>query len=251
VNRSTSARSPLSPKRWPADAFLWWRSLLFAFAYVVAYLVPAAFLSAYVATRYGAFSVTSAPLGTVIVLQLINYIPQTAVLVWLLPPLAQRSLRALGLVPPRARDIVWGLGGAIAMIAVTNILGAIEASLLHLHVEETAVDLLKSAHGELAIGFAFLAVVAAPFVEELTFRGFLFNAFLRYTPPFVAAVLSSILFGLAHLDPRSPSAVVPLAGGGLVLTWVYYRSGSLTASMIAHGCFNLVTIVGVLYFHAS
>ena len=32
----------------------------------------------------------------------------------------------------------------------------------------------------LIVTFTFLAAVAAPFMEELIFRGFLFNAFLRY-----------------------------------------------------------------------
>jgi membrane protease YdiL (CAAX protease family) len=134
---------------------------------------------------------------------------------------------------------------------VATTLGALEQNVLHLHVHETAVDLLKGARGASALGFGFLAVVAAPFVEELTFRGFVFNALLRYTGAVIAGLLSALLFGLAHLDPSSPTAVVPLAGGGAVLAWVYYRSGSLVSSMIAHGCFNLLTVVGVLVFHQS
>ena len=34
VKTSISERSPLSPTHWPADAFIWWQSLLFAFALV-------------------------------------------------------------------------------------------------------------------------------------------------------------------------------------------------------------------------
>jgi membrane protease YdiL (CAAX protease family) len=251
VNRSTSAPSPLSPKRWPAEAFSWWRSLLFAAIYVITYLVPTAILSAYLVARYGRFSLTTIPLGLVIIIQLVTYIPQIAVLLALLPALARRSLRQLGLRVPDARELAWGIGGAIAMVLVATTLGAIEQNVLHVHVQETAVDLLRGAHGEIALGFAFLAVIAAPFVEELTFRGFVFNALLRYLPAVLAGVLSAILFGLAHLDPRSPSAVVPLAGGGLVLAWVYYRSGSLVSSMITHGGFNLLTVVGVLVFHVK
>lgn len=248
MNRSISPPSPLSPTLWPTEAFRWWRSLLFAAGYVVVYLVPAAMLGVYVATRYGRFTVATIPLGIVVALQLVTYVPQVAYLLWILPVLARRSLRELGL-RLRGSDLLWGLGGAIAMIVVATAIGALEQKVFHLKIEETAVDLLRGAHGGVGLAFAFLAVVAAPFVEELTFRGFVFNALLRYTPPVVAAVASAILFGLAHLDPRSPSAVAPLAGGGLVLAWVYYRSGSLVASMVSHGSFNLVTVVGVLVFH--
>jgi hypothetical protein len=76
-------------------------------------------------------------------------------------------------------------------------------------------------------------------MEEFEFRGFLFNAILRYAPVWAAAILSGIVFGAVH---GSISAFVPLACSGVVLAYVYYVSGSLTASAIAHALFNLINV---------
>ena len=88
----------------------------------------------------------------------------------------------------------------------------------------------------------------APIVEELVFRGFLFNALLRYSPVAIAAVLSALVFGIAH---GSWSAFAPLAGAGLVLAVVYYRTGALSASMIAHAGFNAIAVVGFFFFKTA
>ena len=99
--------------------------------------------------------------------------------------------------------------------------------------------------------FVVLACVAAPFFEELTFRGFVFNAFRRYLPGWAAIILGGIAFGFAHLQPGNAGAIAPLAAGGMVLAWVYYRTGSLFASMITHATFNLVPVVLIVGFHQT
>jgi len=76
-------------------------------------------------------------------------------------------------------------------------------------------------------------------MEEFIFRGFLFNALLRYMPLWSAAVVSGLIFGISH---GSPTAFLPLAASGVVLAYVYARSGSLTASMLTHALFNLVNV---------
>lgn len=251
VNRSTSAPSPLSPTHWPPDAFRWYRSLVFGVGLAIAFLIPPVGFGVWIALAYHARSATAVPLRVVIVGQLIAYIPALLVLLTGLPWLARRSLAQLGLRVPGLREIAWGLGGAAGMFVVAQLVGSIEENAFHQKLRETAVDLLRHAHGADLIGFALLAIVAAPLVEELIFRGFLFNAFLRYLPPVAAGLLSAILFGLAHYDKNSPTAVIPLMGGGAVLAWVYYRSGALVSTMIAHGTFNAVTVLAVIYQRAG
>jgi membrane protease YdiL (CAAX protease family) len=95
----------------------------------------------------------------------------------------------------------------------------------------------------LIYGLIATAVFFAPFVEELIFRGFIFNALLRYVPVGIAAAVSGIIFGLAHFDR---AAFFPLACGGVVLAIVYYRTGSLVSSMLTHGTFNAANVVLVL-----
>ena len=249
VKTSTSDRSPLSPKLWPTDAFRWWHSLglavLLFLAVVVSQTIAIAVLLVFhVATLKELQKLTWPLVGA----QLVSYGVTLGLLALILPPLARRPLAELGLRVPRRRDLAWGLGGAVAMIALTSATGALQDALFHLKPDEVQVHWLRETRGTLIAGFVFLACIAAPFFEELIFRGFVFNALLRYLPAWAAIALSAAVFGLAHWLPGNAGAIAPLAAGGIVLAAVYYRTGSLIASMITHALFNTITVVLVLVF---
>jgi len=172
--------------------------------------------------------------------QLASYVVLVPTLLAILPWLARRSLAQLGLRWPDARAIGISLLGALGMYVVTIGLAGVQFALTHEKPEEAATSLFTSTHDPLlAMAFGVLAVVIAPFVEELMFRGFLFNTILRYTPVWAAATLSGIVFGLSH---GSLTAFVPLAGSGIVLAYVYYVTGSLPASMLTHALFNAINV---------
>jgi membrane protease YdiL (CAAX protease family) len=240
---STSEPSPLLPTRWTPNAFAWPRSLAFLCVLVAAFFAGQA-LNAFIAfsllhtTRADALS--NHLTWGIVVGQFAAYLPILVALIWGLPWLAQRSLHDLGLRGFSARTIAVGLIGMLAMYAVTIGVAGIQYAFTHQKPEETAISLFTSSHdAALITSFTLLATVAAPFMEEFIFRGFLFNALLRYMPVWSAAVLSGIVFGAVH---GSPSAFLPLAGSGIVLAYVYYRSGSLTAAMVTHSLFNLVNV---------
>jgi membrane protease YdiL (CAAX protease family) len=60
----------------------------------------------------------------------------------------------------------------------------------------------------------------------------------------VGAVVSGLLFGIAHGDPFE---VMPLAFGGMVLCGVYYITRNAYASMISHALFNSISIFALLF----
>jgi len=251
VKTSISARSPLSPTLWPPEAFTWWKSLLFAVLIFGTVLVTVTFAFG-VALGFGLATIPqlqrfSWPL---VFAQLFSYAAVLAVIAAALPALAQRPLRDLGLRLPRPSDLAWGIGGAIAMIAAVALAAALQDRFVHFKTDQVQVEWLRATHGALLAGFAFLACVAAPFFEETVFRGFVFNALLRYMAPWGAVAISAIAFGFFHLlEPGNTGAVFPLAVGGAVLALVYYRSGSLIASMLTHGLFNAATFVAVTVLH--
>jgi uncharacterized protein len=55
--------------------------------------------------------------------------------------------------------------------------------------------------------------------------------------------LSALLFAVVH---GIPMLIPALLVTGLVLAWVYERSGSLWPPIVVHGAFNMVMVV-VLY----
>ena len=82
-----------------------------------------------------------------------------------------------------------------------------------------------------------VAVVVAPILEELIFRGRLISIFRREMPLSVAVVLSSLIFAAAH-----GSFVVALDAfiAGLILSYFYLSSRSIIMPIILHICNNAV-----------
>ncbi len=78
-------------------------------------------------------------------------------------------------------------------------------------------------------------VIIAPFVEEIFFRGFLFQGFRQRYGWIGGMLLSSAIFAIAHLDP---AALVPTFILGSVLAYVYHRSNSLWPGMTLHALVN-------------
>jgi membrane protease YdiL (CAAX protease family) len=62
----------------------------------------------------------------------------------------------------------------------------------------------------------------------------------RHLTPWVAVLLSGVLFGAAHMTPW---VLLPISGLGVLLGGLFYRSGSLTAACFGHGLFNLISFL--------
>ena len=92
--------------------------------------------------------------------------------------------------------------------------------------------------------FVFFAIVFAPIAEETFFRLFFFNLGMRYGGFWVGAIASGVLFGMAHGDLY---AAAPLALGGMILCYVYYRTRNAWASMMTHCLFNAISIAAILF----
>ena len=239
---SISEPLPPSPRSWPADAFSWQRSLIVLAALAVAFYIGLV-LDGETARLLGttARDIRGSNLTWGITVgQYFSYLPLLCALLFLLPWVSRGPLSALGLRGFDRTTVIAGLIGFVAMYAVTIGVANLQFTYTHEKPEETAITLFNSTHNAALIGaFTFLATIAAPFMEEFVYRGFLFNALLRYAPVWVAALLSGVLFGLSH---GSSSAFLPLAASGIVLAYVYHRSGSLTAAMISHALFNLANV---------
>jgi membrane protease YdiL (CAAX protease family) len=89
------------------------------------------------------------------------------------------------------------------------------------------------------------AVIFAPIVEELLFRGVLLRGLLRKVEPVAAVLISAVIFALVHWvgDPNTLPFLPALAGLGVVLAVVALRSGDLSTSIFIHAGFNLTTTI--------
>jgi membrane protease YdiL (CAAX protease family) len=94
--------------------------------------------------------------------------------------------------------------------------------------------------------FSFITiVVAAPILEELIFRGIILDGLLKKYSPLNSIVISSILFGLIHLNPWQFIAAFVI---GIFSGWVYYKTKKLTLSILIHFVNNLFAFSFTFFF---
>lgn len=159
---------------------------------------------------------------------------------------------------PRAADFGFRrarAGGAVraVVLAVVGYYGvtAVYAALFSLHGADKLPSDLGATHSTAALVAASIFVcVIAPVAEEFFFRGFFFGA-LRRLPlrvggrelgPWVAAVITGILFGLAHTGSAASQYLVPLGFLGFVLCVVRWRTGSLYPCIALHSANNALAL---------
>jgi membrane protease YdiL (CAAX protease family) len=187
------------------------------------------------------------------------------------------SLAPLGFASPNngaSRGIFAGLAvgaGAVFVGGLLNLLSTVVLESLGYstdsRVQQPFMQSLKGWIEEspsVAIpAIVFVVVILGPFVEELVFRGAIFNGLYRlirraslflggkevtrsadlisFT---VAAIVSSGFFALLHLEPVLLPALLTLA---VALCALFRWSGSLLPSFVAHATFNsFATLVIIL-----
>jgi membrane protease YdiL (CAAX protease family) len=122
------------------------------------------------------------------------------------------------------------LVGGYSLIILHNLI------LFVLGVDTQGEEIVKMFAGlNSPIWFFIVGAVFAPLVEEIFFRGFLFQGFrARYGWP-AGMLLSSAIFAAAHLDLV---ALIPTFILGNVLAFIYHRSNSVWPGIILHFLVN-------------
>jgi uncharacterized protein len=95
----------------------------------------------------------------------------------------------------------------------------------------------ESGLADVVVGVLIIGV--APFTEEVFFRGFMFAGLRRGLPFAAAALISAGLWGLFHYTgPGTWGVVLQLAAFGVILSWLYERTGSIWPPVAVHAVNN-------------
>ncbi len=85
----------------------------------------------------------------------------------------------------------------------------------------------------------FSVIIVAPIYEEIIFRGVLLRGMAKKINPNIAIVVSALLFAIVHMNiPQGINAFFL----GLVVGFIYLRSGSIYLSIFAHLVNNLLAL---------
>jgi membrane protease YdiL (CAAX protease family) len=236
---------PMSPDGRPRSTWRWWEALIVFFLGLVAGgLVGAAVFV--LLGRGHAAEVAVNVIGEIV--------PGGLLLLWL-RAYHPGWQRAIGF-PPRSRLLREIGAGVLAGIVLYLGIAFGVAAILTAVFEQASGKAAKTPEqlptlSGIGILFAvLLAIVAAPMVEELFFRGCVFRS-LRDRHGFpLAAIVSALLFGLVHYVPGPWQDTLLLMTimvfTGFGLAWFYDRRGNLVASIAAHATFNTIGLILIL-----
>lgn len=132
---------------------------------------------------------------------------------------------------------------AIVMLAIGV---ALEQVLPH---RETDMDELLKLGLPMRVGIAFLAVVTAPLVEEVIYRGILYSALERATGRGASVIVVALLFGAVHVPQYwgSVAVIVAVMLLSLALTLLRAATGKLLPCVATHLIFNGIQAVVIIF----
>ena len=173
------------------------------------------------------------------------FCPLVAASVWLIPHRHKRGREELGVRwGDPGRTFAFGGLGALAALAMSYGVFFIIYFIFYLATGRSPVSAEAERLQDLGGGYLafiiFIVVVLAPIFEELFFRGLFYPALRRRMGPWPAIVLNGAIFGILHFQPLF---VLSLVLVGIVLAYLYEKTDSLAAPMIAHSLYNLVVIL--------
>lgn len=145
------------------------------------------------------------------------------------------GLRPVRIGPAAGRTIIAGLAFLVFLWAWSAV--------LNIHDKEKLVQQLGANRSVVAAAaVALLVSVIAPFCEEFVFRGYFFGALANWRGPWLAAILTGIVFGAIHAGSSPALFLVPLAFFGFVLCWLRWKTGSLYPGIALHSLNNSLAL---------
>lgn len=103
---------------------------------------------------------------------------------------------------------------------------------------EVIVDFTRS-----NILFILIPAIIAPILEEIIFRKILFGTFYKKMNFFLAALLSSLIFAVLHLDFTH---LLIYATMGFVFAFLYVQTKRIIVPIIVHMAINTIAVLGQL-----
>ncbi|MFJ7850908.1 lysostaphin resistance A-like protein [Peribacillus sp. NPDC097206] len=140
-------------------------------------------------------------------------------------------------------SFLWAIAGVFLAFFAQNIAGNIE-QMLGVETESENTQNLVSLIYKVPM-VIFVTSVIGPILEEIIFRKIIFGSLYKRFNFFISALLSSVIFGLAHGELEH---LLLYAAMGFTFAFLYAKTGRILVSIAAHVAMNtLVVIIQVVY----
>ena len=225
----------VSPTQKPEVKKIWWAPFL---------AIAATILIFYSANFFGRLLISIYPvvIGDVVGQFLLVFFIEAFVvwLLWVILKRSKRSFKSLGLNQPQYKHVLYAVGAFLIYLPLLiMVLTAVKSLIPTLDLEQEQQIGFETAQGASLILVGLSLVLLPAVTEELLMRGFLYQRLKNSWPKWLAALITSSLFALAHLQfgsstPLLWAAAIDTFILSLVLIVLLEKSGSLWACIWLH-----------------
>ncbi len=156
----------------------------------------------------------------------------------------------IGLVAPKVRDVGYGLMAyGLYFLIYIAVLSAVRTFVPGLDIDQEQQIGFEAAYSGGALLMAFMSlVILPPLAEEILFRGFLFTSLRARFNLVHATIITSVLFGAAHLQFGADTPLLWVAAIdtfvlSCVMCYVREKLGSLWPAIFLHAVKNLIAFI--------
>ncbi|WP_077624187.1 CPBP family intramembrane glutamic endopeptidase [Sediminibacillus massiliensis] len=166
-----------------------------------------------------------------------SFIAALVVILFLLKPdMKEGSVRSAAGV---GNIILWSFLGVFLAYLAQIAAVIIESGVLGIKPgSENTMDIMEIARA--APIFILIPALIAPILEEVIFRKIIFGTMYKRTNFFIAAVASSVIFGLVHMDVFH---LITYTAMGFVFAFLYVQTKRIIVPIIAHMSMNTITVI--------
>ncbi|KKB72532.1 MULTISPECIES: CPBP family intramembrane glutamic endopeptidase [Bacillus] len=176
-------------------------------------------------TLTSVWSVIAFLLCLVIVLLILRTVPKTT--------LRNRPKASIG------ASVAWAVGGVFLAIFAQSIAAMIEMTLFGANPESENTQMIMKLIQALPL-MVIVSSVFGPILEEIIFRKIIFGAIYEKTNFFIAALFSSVLFSVVHIDF---SHFLIYAAMGFTFAFLYVRTNRIIVPIFAHVAMNTFVVI--------
>lgn len=165
----------------------------------------------------------------------------------------RQDITSLGLTAKRfASNIRYGVFAYVGLVPIlVSVMYATSAlfKAFNIPIEPQPVLILfkEESHIPSLIYMGLFTSIIGPFLEEIFFRGFLYGASKKGLGIFWGIVISALFFALIHANLAS---FFPIFCLGVLLTYLYEKTGSLIPSITVHVIHNSLSLFLLLIIKA-
>jgi len=135
--------------------------------------------------------------------------------------------------------IVWAITGLVMAFTAQIIVSFLEYTLFGVELgSENTFEIMDIARA--APIFIIVPALVGPILEEIIFRKIIFGSLYKRTNFFIAALISSLIFGIIHHEPEH---ILLYAAMGFVFAFIYVMTKRIMIPIIVHMSMNSIAVI--------